>query len=205
MMSRLSSDLSNKSPDRWGLLKAVLLSMTVHGLFLLVSNPPRIEEFLAFQRAQPQPLLVSVVQTCCAAEKSAPQRLDPTPRAPSHVKPTDTPNLDTAQGASYGQLNWLQEDLDGARAYRLQLARVLRQLRVSETLDLPPGLTGRVELMVTLIQGIKPSVKINQSSGSERLDQEGFRLLVQALEAPQLLTALIGQTVQILVPIEFGR
>jgi outer membrane biosynthesis protein TonB len=178
------------------LYRAVLLSLIVHGFFLISASYPRLSFFQMPHAA----LRGELIQKNDALIPTVPHLADP---AKNRVKSFTPISLPTAS-ANYPRPEPVStvEQAQAIHDFRFTLARQAKRFRFYPVLARQQGWEGVVELEVRLIMG-RPSVLLHQSSGFEMLDREAQMMLLNALNQMVLPAALQEMSVQFLLPIEF--
>jgi len=93
---------------------------------------------------------------------------------------------------------------DGLRQYRIDLAGAARRFRVYPAVARSRGWEGVVEVMVSIVPGGEPSVRLVRSSGHAVLDEQALLMLSRAVSQTPLPDSLRGRSFTVPLPIRFS-
>lgn len=193
------------------LLRAVLLSLLAHGLFLLVASPKAVSNQINRSASEPQ-FLVAVsmnlprpaqteqkiwLETNKPAQKKMPLVPKSDILALTEISPTNKEQPANRQPVKLGENGEVQE-------LKLSLARFARHHKHYPVSALEAGWEGIVEVsMVYFPSSKQPVIQVQKSSGYEVLDNEAIHLVQAAFRQSAIPSSLRVQAFEVLLPIEF--
>lgn len=210
------------------LLPSLLLSLSLHALFLLqqaetpgdggrreTENNARLDAHLRPQSktASPPELAPPVVNSPAVA--SPPSRLpkesrprpasfsETPPPGPLETQPTqETPTVSPPRTPDTGKGSFAEGE--GVRTYRIALARAARSFRNYPQTARETGSGGLVKVRLDINEAGRPQPGILlESSGQDVLDAAALDMLDRAAQQVNVPASLLGQAFQMVIPVEF--